>query len=105
MNFKTIRLNTGKDVTLWLDESDGRYILDKRKAEESESNFQKYIVNECLGTICSRSRRTSILEYYNDSTNINKAKIKEMINQDTKKIELVYNLVLESIINKKRVKK
>ncbi len=100
MKNKKIILKTGETITLWLDESSGAYILDKEKAELSESNFQRYIIEEDE-SVCSNKYRTSILEYYNKSTSLTKRKIVSMINEDIKKIELVYNIVLDSIINKK----
>jgi len=99
MKSKDVLLKTGKTVTLWFNEGTGQYVLDKKLAS---SNFQKYILGEHTCDNCTNKQKMSIREYYNNSSNINKDKIKTMINEDIKKVELVYNIILESIINKKR---
>ncbi len=101
MKQKDVLLKTGKTITLWLNETTNQWTANKKLAYESRPNFQKYIT-EAISTIhCTNSQRTSILEYYEKTSDINKTKIKEMINQDIKKVELVHNIILESLINKK----
>ena len=101
MTYKNVTLKTGASVRLYLNETSGQYTLDEEEAKQSISNFRKCIIEE-NEEICGRKYRTSILEYYNCSSKIVQQKIEEMINKDIKKLELVYNIVLESIINKKR---
>jgi len=102
MKTKEILLKTGSTVTLWLDESTGKYILDKNVAASAESNFNKYILGNIKTQYCNTNERLSILKYYEESSEITQRKVKQMINENIKKIELVYNVVLDSIIYKKK---
>lgn len=104
MQSKKIILNDGREVTLWLIENSGKYTLDKELASKNtlNENFQVFIIDGAPSDKCSNKQRTSIIEYYETSSIMMQEKIKSMINEDINKVELVYNIILESLINNTR---
>ena len=107
---KQRKLKTGEEVTLWFNENTNSWTLDKVAAESCLSNFCRYIegefteTKEVSGIEITRKKVYSIRRHFETLPEYTQAKIQAMIDEDIKKIDLVYSYILEKIIEKKRAK-
>lgn len=93
---KTIRLKDGTFVILSLNEKTNKF----ESSPTIESNFEKYILSETIiKNVCTEKMKKAIKEYWSGTPKFNKKKIEQMINEDVKKIQLVYNLALDKLIS------
>jgi hypothetical protein len=104
MQTKSVLLKNGERCTLYLNEKTGKYTLDEQEAKESVSNFQRFFIDTEIMSrhVCTYNQRSSILEYYNETSLYNQEKIRTMINEDMNKIKLVYDIILDRQIIKER---
>lgn len=107
---KQKKLKNGKEVTLWFNEDTNSWTLDKVAAESCLSNFCRYIEGEFTKAIevsgieLTRKKVYSIKRHYETLPEYTQAKIKAMIDEDIRKVDLVYSYILEKIIENKRNK-
>ena len=107
---KTKKLHNGKAITLWLNEETNQWVLDKNIALCAVSNFSKYIDNYVEDVIIegidiTLNKVSSIRQFYVTAPEYTQFKIKTMINEDIKKIDIVHSYILEKIIELKRSNK
>lgn len=91
MQTKVVELKNGSRVILYLNETTGEWLANKDKATD---DFHAAVMN---GT--SKQART-IRKYYSESTiQYTREKIRSMVNKDLKNIDLLYDTIVNEILN------
>lgn len=94
MKTKVVPLNNGSKVILYKNEMTGEWLKDKSKASD---NFQKYIIES------NEKKARTIRQYYSGITiSYTRNKIREMINNDIKNIDSLYDTIVNEIILKRK---
>jgi len=115
METKSKTLKTGRQVLLYLIVTENRWTIDKDYALlhadtfdimsewiQSGDNDEDFIIDEYL---ISRKKMSSVMEFYYRLNIRNKQKIREMLNSDVQKLEILYDMVMQSIVAAKQLKK
>ena len=99
MKTKTIQLKNGQDLPLYFIESEQRWTASLVEYHQSTTNIERLMEGRID---CSDKMRSTIMKYYDETSEMNRHTINRMINESVDNIPVVYDMILTSIINKKR---
>jgi hypothetical protein len=99
MRTKSVHLKTGNTATLYFSEGLNKWVADYGLYLEHRTNFERLKMGD-LNT--SSKMMSSIVEFYNATSEMNRKKVKTMINESAYNIPVVYDMLLTTKINRKR---